>query len=684
MRCVEKSVSAGKARQVMSNVNIKRAIENIRANTTVYTPIVEAIVNAIQAIDCKSEKDGEVRITVHRSKQQHLDGSLPEIHSFDIWDNGIGFNDNNREAFDTLYTDQKIVEGGKGFGRFTCLKYFENVYVESVYCDDTGCFMQRRFAMGKQNNIIVDEKISECAEHYSHTLVRLRVLKNGKAVDKRLETIAKNLAERLLPYFISDNYKCPNIVLEEEDGTESFILNDFINNKLSAVIVEIPTGNGDFTLKGIETDEHFSVRVFKIVYPKNQKSRISLVAHKREVTGSALYKYVPEFSDDFYENNSTGDTDHSRNYIIKAYVFSSYLDQNVSLERGGFDFAMERDLLHGIGQVDIEQKVALIAKDAVGTEINIRQEKKKERVHVYVDEEAPWHKEILDTIDLSEMPYKPNNEDIEIRLQQAKFAQEMQIKSAVNDLLVGNNLENQKETASEIVNKISGTGRNDLVHYIALRKSIIDIFEKSLELSENGKYAPEGIVHDIIFPRKGDTDITPFKDHNLWLVDERLNFTHYISSDKPLNGPHTDRPDLLVYNRGVVFRGDNEASNPVTIFEFKRPQRDDFVNPSSDDDPVEQIVRYVNDIRDGKYTTPEGRRINVAANTPFYGYVVCDLTSKVETWLEREKDFRCMPDGLGWFDWRGNINLYMEVNSWEKVLKDAKMRNAVFFQTLGI
>ena len=30
----------------MSNINIKRAVENIRANTTVYTPVVEMIVNA--------------------------------------------------------------------------------------------------------------------------------------------------------------------------------------------------------------------------------------------------------------------------------------------------------------------------------------------------------------------------------------------------------------------------------------------------------------------------------------------------------------------------------------------------------------------------------------------------------------------------------------------------------------
>ena len=35
----------------MSNVNIKRAVENIRLGTTIYTAIVEVVVNAIEAIE---------------------------------------------------------------------------------------------------------------------------------------------------------------------------------------------------------------------------------------------------------------------------------------------------------------------------------------------------------------------------------------------------------------------------------------------------------------------------------------------------------------------------------------------------------------------------------------------------------------------------------------------------------
>jgi hypothetical protein len=269
-------------------------------------------------------------------------------------------------------------------------------------------------------------------------------------------------------------------------------------------------------------------------------------------------------------------------------------------------------------------------------------------------------------------------------LQKEKFKQEVQIKKDVTKLLADNNLESLKENVLELVSKISGTSKNDLIHYIALRRNILDIFGKSLQVDELGVYSSEGVVHDIIFPRKGNTETTSFEEHNLWIVDERLNFTNYISSDLPIARKFTDSPDLLVYDNRILFRGDNEASNPVTIFEFKKPFRDDFVNPSSKEDPVEQIIRYVNKIRDGKYKTPEGRKILVAVNTPFYGYVVCDLTTKVETWLHQEKNFKVMPDRLGWFQWFENINLYVEVLSWDKVLKDSKMRNQIFFQKLGI
>lgn len=667
----------------MSNVNIKRAIQNIRAKTTVYTPVVEMIVNALQAIDDNHRDDGRVLIRVLRDGQTELFGSLPKIVGFQIEDNGIGFTDEHRNSFDTLYTDRRITAGGKGFGRFICLKYFEDLKVDSVYRKGSG-FKFRSFSMGKDQDIIVNEEILDTKRRNAGTVVTLSKLKKGPTFEKKLSTVAKNIVERILPFFIADGYICPEIVLCENDGSEEIPLNDCVSNKFSTFIREIGLEQNTFTLNRTNGEEQFSVRVFKIYTPKNHKSRISLVAHNREVSGSTLHRYIPEFEEEFYEKNGNGEVDRDRNYIIKAYVFGRYLDQHVSLERGGFEFSMETDLLYGIAQVDIERKAAAIARDAVGEDISLRQEKKLKRVESYVDEEAPWHKRMLKGIDLNRMPYNPTNEEIESGLQKERFAQEVSIKRDVARLMSESNLTELKENVIEIAGKISGTSKDELIHYIALRKKILDLFGKSLEVDESGVYSSEGVVHDIVFPRKGDSEKTPFFDHNLWIVDERLNFTTYVSSDVPLEGKNSKRPDLLVYGKRVLFRGDNEASNPITIFEFKKPQRDDFTNPSAKEDPVQQIIRYVNDIRDGKYRTPQGRNILVADNTPFYGFVVCDLTPTVEAWLEREKDFKPMPDRLGWFQWVGNINLYVEVNSWDKVLKDAKMRNQIFFEKLGI
>lgn len=665
----------------MSNLNIRRAVENIRANTTAYTPVVETIVNAIQAIESTGRTNGKVTVRVLRSGQIEMDESLPSIVGFEIEDNGIGFNDQHRQSFDTLYSDLKISEGGKGFGRFTCLKHFEDLHVVSVFTGVNG-YSKRTFSMGKEGEIIVGEKLSPIAANASGTVVHLDTLRRG-SYEKKLSTIARTLVEKLLPYFITDDYVPPEIILCEKDGAGAIRLNDF-TSELSGSIQEVPASGAVFKLPASGVEQDFTVRVFKFRSPKNHKSMISLVAHKREVSSTAIHKYVPEFDDEFYEKDSAGNTDTEKNYILKAYVFGKYLDDHVALERGEFLFRQESDLIYGIAQTQIEMRAAQIAKNVVGDEILMRQEKKRTRVHAYVDEEAPWHKTVLEKIDLSTLPYNASHEEIESRLQRAKYSQEMQIKRDVRTVLENNDPADLAKNVSGIVGKISDTGKNDLVHYIALRRNILDLFAKSLETNAQGAYSNEGVVHDIIFPRKGDTDITSFEDHNLWMIDERLNFTTYVSSDLPLDGPKSERPDLLVYNKRVSFRGENEASNPITIFEFKKPFRDDFVNPSSKEDPVEQIVRYVNDIRDEKYKTPQGRKILVADNTPFFGYVVCDLTQKVEGWLRREKNFTPMPDGLGWFHWYGNIRLYIEVLSWDKVLRDAKMRNVIFFRKLGI
>lgn len=305
----------------MSNVNIKRAVENIRSGTTVYTPLVEMIVNAIQAIESKKEKNGEVQVIVERSRQSDVENKIPPVENFLITDNGIGFTDENRNSFDTLYSDYKILQGGKGFGRFTCLRYFEDLHVDSIYT--VGNKVKRRtFSMGKENDIIVNEKIEDVIEEMPRTTVTLSSVRGGKFTDKRLSTIARVLVEKLLPYFIAQDYACPKISLIDKERSETIILNDFVSNELSGLIKEMNVSDGQFLLTGTHADHDFSVRVFKFYSPKSQRSKISLVAHRREATDTVIHSYIPEFVDEFYDKDDSGSDNVEKNYIVKAYLIT--------------------------------------------------------------------------------------------------------------------------------------------------------------------------------------------------------------------------------------------------------------------------------------------------------------------------------------------------------------------------
>jgi hypothetical protein len=119
----------------LSSINIKRAVENIRSGTTVYTPVVELIVNAIQAIRAVKPTGGSIVVTVLRHGQIDMLDKIAAVDGFIVRDDGVGFNEEHRNSFDTLYTELKAGDGGKGFGRFTCLKYFHRFTVESVFED---------------------------------------------------------------------------------------------------------------------------------------------------------------------------------------------------------------------------------------------------------------------------------------------------------------------------------------------------------------------------------------------------------------------------------------------------------------------------------------------------------------------------------------------------------------------
>lgn len=177
---------------------------------------------------------------------------------------------------------------------------------------------------------------------------------------------------------------------------------------------------------------------------------------------------------------------------------------------------------------------------------------------------------------------------------------------------------------------------------------------------------------------KKDSDNLPYERHNLWILDERLSFNEYISSDKPLN-TNDERPDLLIFDRPIAVREDNEPSNPITIFEFKRPQREDY----NDEDPIKQILGYVEKIRKGDYKNITGREIKANQFTPARVFLVCDLTDKIRE-ICKLYSLTSSPDSEGYYGFQLNYNAYIEVMSFDKMIKDADLRNRIFFTKLNL
>jgi signal transduction histidine kinase len=108
----------------MSKIQVSGLVNSLREKTTIYSPIIESITNSVYAIAKTKRNDGYIKIKMIRSNQNTIDDSKPDVIGFEIEDNGIGFNEENKNSFDTAFSDLKREYGGKGGWSFHISKIF--------------------------------------------------------------------------------------------------------------------------------------------------------------------------------------------------------------------------------------------------------------------------------------------------------------------------------------------------------------------------------------------------------------------------------------------------------------------------------------------------------------------------------------------------------------------------------
>lgn len=623
----------------------------------------------------------KIILRINRATQVDLDlevKSLPPIIGFSIIDNGCGFDEANFKSFETLDSDHKIDKGCRGVGRLMWLKVFDLVTVESHFIDTDGKLKKRIFKFDDKL-AVYDEQVIAATEKQSGTKITLVGFDENfrKHVPIKGQPIANQLLEHVLWYYVRQG-DAPKILVE--DISEAFDLGQLFKEHMHA--------GAFFETIGIR-EHSFDLTHIKFRASANKKHQLALCAANRLVKEESIQGKIPGL----YGKIS----DESGEFTYTCYVSSVYLNEHVRSERTSFNLAeVAEDMLNEVTFKDIRDNVLARTKEYLQGALVENVSAGRKQVDDFINNHAPRYRPIANHVAEEFLIVDPEKSDkeLELQLHALWYEVERQLVSEGQEIMHPRNeehAEEYKKRLSEYLRKAEDLKKSDLANYVSHRKVIIDLLQKSIERLEDGKYAREDIIHELIMPMQKDSKEVFLDSCNLWLIDERLAFHNYLASDKtlhamPITGSSsTKEPDILslrVFNNPLLV---NDKSDfplaAITVIEIKRPMRNDM-REGEDKDPIDQALSYLERIRDGKVTTKSGRPIPGNNDIPGYCYVLCDLTESMHRRCRRA-NLRITSDGMGYFGYNEPSHAYIEVISFDQMVKAAKERNRAFFDKLG-
>jgi hypothetical protein len=657
-------------------------------------PLFEAVVNSIQATEeaGMETSKGTIAVEILRESQPTLAfeekpgkrGPDPsaKILGFKITDNGVGFDEANFKAFETLDTDYKAAIGCRGVGRLLWLKAFSKVYVDSVHRSVDGGLRRRTFTFDDFNAVgsMADDPVD--AGTARTTMVHLYGFREvyREASSKSLDTIAKALLEHCLWYFIRPG-GAPEIRLM--DGDESRAMDEVCSKHMlessKTQIVQI---------KGVA----FDVTHVKLHASSAQAHKIAYCAANRLVTEEAISGKVHGLFGRI--------RDEKGGFIYGCYVCSTFLDSHVRSDRTALTIDENREGWVTEGEVSMSdiRKVVLEAVEAyLSPMLEENKRMSKERVDAYVKCKAPKYLPILSRVSAEQLNVDPEmpDKELDVLLHRHLSDMENRLVAEGHDLMAPKGMEDPEDYRKRLDNYlevVEDIKKSDLASYVSHRKVILDLLGKAIERTPSGGYSREDLIHRLVFPMGVDsTEVDPIQS-NLWLVDERLAFHNYLASDKtlrsmPITGSEsTKEPDILalqVYdNPLLVAEGTRLPLATITVIEMKRPCRDDAAQ-GEEKDPIEQALGYLERVRKGEVRTAAGRLIPDSLETPGFCFVIADLTPSVKH-RARLLNLKLTSDKLGYFGYNDNFDAYIEIISFDRLLNAARERNRAFFDKLGL
>ncbi|MEV8148486.1 ATP-binding protein [Arthrobacter sp. NPDC080073] len=654
-------------------------------------PLLEAIVNAIQAVDARrgdSAVPGRIHVRVHRDAQAEFElgqpgpgrAAMKPIVGFSVEDDGIGFTPQNMSSFETLDSDFKSDLGCRGVGRLLWLKAFDKVSVRSAYEDEDGKLRGRQFRFSVEREVEHDGDADGFVR--PGAVVILDGFKKAYQLNapKGVDAIAREVFEHCIWYFLRPG-GAPLVTIADDDESVSLadLMDEFVDSAMTSSKIEV---------KG----QRFDMLNLRLkATARNSVPRLHWCAASRVVIEENLSGKVPGL------HGKLGD-EASNEFVYACYLTSDFLDERVRADRTAFDISDRiagQPLIDDLSLDDIREAVLEEVRTILKAPLESAREQGKKRVHEFVTKRAPRYRPLLAKIEERGITVDPSIKDQDLELQLHRQLQKIESEAFIQGQEIfaeadAEPAEDYAERLAAYLATVSEINQSDLAAYVSRRRTVLDLLGRLIRADKDGKYSREDAIHSLIVPMRTESSEHAADGSNLWIIDERLAFHDYLASDKtlksmPITGSEsTKEPDIvatrLMDSPVLAAEGQKLPLPSIVVVEIKRPMRKDA---TEDKNPIQQCLDYVKRIRAGGVVTATGRPIPPTHEPPAFCYIIADLTEKM---IERCEISNLRPthDGLGYFGFNDSAKAYIEVMSFDGLVNAATERNRAFFDKLGL
>lgn len=633
-------------------------------------PAFEAISNSLHSLEDRFGEDA------------HEKGVLKVVFDVDeksitVQDNGEGFNSINLGAFLTPFTGNKLRRNGKGFGRFISFKIFDRVLYASPTDFDDGSHRNavfEYFPLSKTENLHEFKEQQPLARHPHDTGLTVKLCGpkedyikyfDFSSPDAREDYTEEAVLIAILDHFLLEfiQEKTPKNFTFEIGGA-TFNLSDYFNDSIKfrderAVVLEVEGEQTQFTLRFMQIDATKSKRHSMYFFADNRAtSDLENIAKGLRETpfddGERRYNYLVAVTSQYFRATQ------SRDKI-----------ENLSVE------VVQNDTKRSLKDaLVLEAKRQILELEPAYT--GRRRGKIKEQVQELISLD-PMLRRGLGDQSIDEFVDARGITETREQLAQDLFIARNRLRGQFDFRKINSDTPFE-ELQNVVRQRISADAKEALAVYVAYRNDVIKILTEMLNRKEDGSITKEDAVHQLIYPRYKDSDEIDYSSHNLWLIDDDLAYAEYISSDRTPSGNKRKQGSFA---HDILVNNDKE----LLLVEMKRPQKTGFdIDENArraTDNPVQQLVSQIGEIRDfGGVTTSGNRKIEIAKDDMVRGYIIADWNDDLETYL-RDNDFKLTnfggPMAYKYFD---NRNMMVEVLAFDRLKDRALKRNQVFVDIL--